>query len=359
MRKKYLDNIRTAIVWIVVIYHIIYSYNNVGVINNTGLKGIPLMDSFLYFVYPWFMACLFLVAGISARYALDKRTGRQFLKSRAKRLLVPSIAGIFLTGWIAGAMTSFYTGLLSGDLATLPGIIKYLFMCMIGIGPLWFAHELFLVSAVLVLIRVIDKKDTLWNLGAKVNIPILLLLVLPVWGSSFLLNTPMIEVYRNGFYLFLFLLGYYVFSHDHVTDLLVKWKIPLLAAALITGIAYTVYYYGENFTILTCLQSPFTNIYLWIMILAILGCGKAWLNRETPFTRYLSSRSFAVYVLHYPILMIAVFLLDNYLDLPMLLIYFILLLVSVTVLPLSIEIIRKIPGLRFLLLGEGKRQKET
>lgn len=354
MRKKYLDNIRVGIVWIVVIYHIIYSFNNVGVINSVGIKGIPQMDSFMYFVYPWFMNCLFLIGGISARHSLERRSGRQFIKERVKRLLIPSIASVFIVGWIVGYITTMYNGMFSGESAGVPGIIKYLIRCMMGIGPLWFAHELFLASVVLLILRAIDKKDFLWKLGSKANMPILLLLVFPVWGSSFLFNTPIVEVYRNGIYIFMFLLGYYIFSHSHIIEQLEKWKIPLLVTAIVLGVSYIIYYYGSNYTEAACLKSLFTNVYLWIMTLAILGCGKAWLDKSNRFTEYLNSRSFAVYVLHYPIIVISIYILDTYFKVHISLMYVLLLLISLTILPLLIEIVRRLPVLRFLLLGEGK-----
>lgn len=71
-RLNYLDNIRWITVVIVVIYHIIYMFNCSGVISNMDAQGIPQMDAFLVFVYPWFMCLLFLVSGISARYSLQK-----------------------------------------------------------------------------------------------------------------------------------------------------------------------------------------------------------------------------------------------------------------------------------------------
>lgn len=349
MRQKYIDNIRWGIVWIVVLYHIIYGFNSVGVINNTGIQGIPQMDAFSYFVYPWFMTCLFLVGGIGARYSLEKRTAKQFMKDRCKRLLLPSITGIFLTSWITGYVTTQYVGLFSGELAHTPMIVKYLICCMMGIGPLWFAHELFLASVVLLIIRAIDKKDRLFKLGGRANMLVLLLLLFPVWGSSFLFNTPYIEVYRHGIYIFLFLLGYYVFSHEEVIQHLVRWKLPLLAAAIGSGIVYTWYYFGENNTTASCLQSFFTNFYLWIMILAILGCGKAWLDTENKFTNYMNSRNFAVYVLHMPVIVFATYFMDTYLKVPVSWMYILLVIISITVLPVVIEIVRRIPGIRFLL----------
>ncbi len=352
MRKYYLDNIRWGIVLLVVLYHVVYIFNSVGVITNMAVPGIPQMDVLLYFVYPWFMACLFLISGISARYSLEKRTGKQFAKERVKRLLVPSIAGIFILGWIGGYITSLNVDMFAGNGEKIPGIMKYFIYSLCGIGPLWYAHELFLASMVLLIIRAIDKKDNLWKICGKVNIIVILLLFFPVWGSSLILNTPVIAVYRNGIYIFMFLLGYFVFSHENVLDLLRQYKLPLLIVAVISGIVYTIFYYGQNYTTDTCLQSPFTNFYLWIMTLAILGCGKAWFNSNNRFTQYMNRRSFGIYVLHYPVLIAAAYLVVTYSNFPKILNYAILLLIEIIFVPLFYEIVSRIPVTRFLLLGK-------
>ncbi len=359
MRKYYLDNIRIGIVLLVVLYHVIYIFNSVGVISNIAVKGIPQMDAFLYFVYPWFMACLFLVAGISARYSLQKRTDKQFAKERVTKLLIPSIAGTLILGWTSGYITSLYTDMFAGNADKIPGFIKYLIYSLCGSGPLWFAQELFFASMILLLIRKVDKKDKLWNVCGKINGIMILLLFFAVWGSSFLLNTPMITVYRNGIYIFMFLLGFYVFSHDNVQVALEKWKFPLLIVAVVCGVAYTIYYYGRNYTTDACLQSAFTNFYLWIMILAILGSAKAWFNKSNRFTKYLSSRCFGIYVLHYPVLILFAYLVVTYLRLPMILNYLLLLILEIIVVPCLYEMIRKIPVLRFLLLGISKDKEDV
>lgn len=358
MRKSYLDNIRWSLVLLVVIYHVIYIFNSAGVISNIKMTGIAQLDVVLYFVYPWLMTCLFLVGGISARYSLEKRTGKQFAKERTKRLLVPSIAGIFILGWIGGYVTNQYIDMFGGNRNLIPGFIKYLIYALCGIGPLWFAHELFLTSMILLLFRKLDKNDNIWKLCKKVNMGIILLLFFAVWGSSYILNTPLITIYRNGIYIFMFLLGYYVFSHDEVQEKLEKWHLPLLISAVICGLVYTTYYYGSNYTTPACLQSPFTNFYLWIAILAILGCGKAWFNGTNHFTEYMNKRSFGVYVLHYPVLIMSAYLLTTYIQLPMLLYYIILLIIEIVAVPLLYEIISRIPVLRFLLLGISKHSNQ-
>lgn len=355
-RKYYIDNIRFMTVILVVIYHVLYIFNSVGVIKNIDVTGIRELDAPLYFINPWFMDLLFVVSGMSARYALSKRTGKEFAKDRAKRLLVPSIAGIFLISWISGWITNQYVDMFQGQGDAIPGFVKYIVYCLSGMGPLWFAHELFLACMVLLLIRKLDKKDALWKLGGKVNIIILLLLVLAVWGSSNILNTPFMEVYRNGIYIFMFLMGYYVFSHEEVTDSLVKWKLLLLPAALVIGILYTIHYFGENYSSQECLNSFFTNVYAWVMVLAVLGCAKAWLDYTNPFFEYMVKRNFGFYVLHYQLLNLIAYLILNHIEMPMLAYYVVILIAEMICLPLVYEVVSRIPVVRFLLLGQSKKK---
>lgn len=357
-RKCYLDNIRFLTVLLVIVYHVVYVFNSAGVITNIDVQGIPQMDVLLYFVYPWFMNLLFVVAGMSARYSLEKRNDRTFLKERTKRLLVPSVAGIFLLGWVSGWVTNQYVDMFAGNGAQIPGFVKYLIYCLSGIGPLWFAHELFLASLVLLLFRKLDRQEKLWKLGAKTPVWVLGLLVFAVWGSSKIGNTPLIEVYRNGIYIFMFLLGYYVFSHEKVLERLEKYRIVLLAAAVVTGVAYTIYYYGENYTTQECLQSFFTNAYAWLAILAVLACFHAWGEWENPFSVYMIKHSFGFYVLHYPLMAVLAYLITTCLNLPMLCNYLLLLVAEMLLLPLFYEAVSRMPVVRYLLLGiTGKKRK--
>ncbi len=66
MRKFYLDNIRWVTVLLVMVYHIFYMFNAAGVVGGVGsFRKVQYQDGLLYFVYPWFMVLLFLIAGIS------------------------------------------------------------------------------------------------------------------------------------------------------------------------------------------------------------------------------------------------------------------------------------------------------
>lgn len=350
-----MDNVRYGVVLSVIFYHVFYMFNSLGIIRNVEITGIPQMDVVLYVLYPWFMVCLFAVAGISARYALQKQTGKQFLKAKVRRILVPSVAGIFVIGWIGGFITNQYTDMFAGNGDLIPGFVKYLVYCLSGIGPLWFMHELMLAYLVLILIRKIDRKDKLSQLGAKTNLAVLFLLVIAVWGSAQILNTPLIEVYRNGIYIFAFLTGYYVLSQEKVEELLQKYALLFLGIALALGIIYTVLYWGENYTLMENLKSIPTNLYAWFGTLAVLAMGKRYFNKETAFTRYMRDRSFGFYVLHYPLMVLIVYGIDRVIDGPAILYYVLTLLLEAALLPVVTELIRRIPVLRTLLLGIKKK----
>lgn len=355
MRKIYLDNVRYGIVLSVILYHVFYMFNSLGIIRNVEIAGIPQLDVILYVLYPWFMVCLFAIAGMSARYALQKQTGKHFLKTKVRKILVPSIAGIFVLGWVSGFVTNQYTDMFAGNGDVIPGIVKYLVYCLSGIGPLWFMHELMVAYLVLLLIHKIDKKDKLSLLGEKVNLPVLLLLVIAVWGSAQILNTPLIEIYRNGIYIFVFLLGYYVLAQKKVEELIRKYALLFQGIALALGIIYTVLYWGKNYSLMENLKSIPTNLYAWFGTLAVLAMGMRYFDKETAFTRYMRDRSFGFYVLHYPLMVLIVFGIDQVIDGPAILYYVLTLLLEMVLLPVVTELIRRFPVVRALLLGIKKK----
>ncbi|MDD3164441.1 MAG: acyltransferase, partial [Oscillospiraceae bacterium] len=88
MRAHDLDHLRWSTVVLVLIYHVFYLFNHVGVpgaIAPLGQNAAP--DVLLYLVYPWFMVLLFVIAGISAQRSLAHCSGKAFLAARAKKLL--------------------------------------------------------------------------------------------------------------------------------------------------------------------------------------------------------------------------------------------------------------------------------
>ncbi|MBR6949667.1 MAG: acyltransferase family protein, partial [Bacilli bacterium] len=256
--------------------------------------------------------------------------------------------------------TNYYADIFAGNANMVPSVIKYIIFSLIGIGPLWYAHVLFVASLLIVLIRKIDNKNVLDDLFSKINLPILFLLFLLVWGSSFILNTPVITVYRWGIYLLMFILGYYIFSSDKIIKKLESVSILLGITTLIVGIIFTIVNYGTNFGSNEFLTNIFTNIYIWLVILSAFGLGKKYLDFENKFTNYMNKNNFSFYVLHYSIQIVIAFILVEYIKLNNFIFNYIILIIgTIIVLPLITEFLKRIPIVNRLLLGIVNQQKSS
>ena len=120
MRKHWIDNLRWVTVLLVLLYHVVYFYNNKGVFGGVGGfgDGPQYQDTLMYLLYPWFMPLLFLLAGIGSRYSLEKLPAREWFRNRTRKLLVPATIGLLVLQWMTGY---FNTGV-AGRGAALEGV---------------------------------------------------------------------------------------------------------------------------------------------------------------------------------------------------------------------------------------------
>ena len=176
-----------------------------------------------------------------------------------------------------------------------------------------------------------------------------------VWGSAQILNPKYVIVYRFGIYFTVFLLGYFVFSHDEVTDRLIKYRYPLLVVTGILAVMYVVAYWGKENVSIAVLKTAFTNLYAWMAVLTVLACGKQWLGFENKISTFMKRISFPLYVFHYPVLLVTgYFLYQSFLPAGM--IYMISYVAEFVGAYILYEIIRRIPFVRYLSLGIQKNK---
>ena len=386
-RKHWIDNLRWVTVLLVLFYHVFYFYNNKGVFGGIGGFGEypeckQYQDVVMYILYPWFMPLLFLLAGISARYALQKQSAKKWFGSRTRKLLVPGTIGLFVFHWMVGYFNTVVAerqGVFDG----VPAIAKYFIMAFSGTGPLWFIQVLWLLCLVLLLVRVIDRKDKIWNWCGKANLVVIILLGVLFWaGEQTLIKNPrpesldgllnlykplfylvpcpesldgLLNLYKPLFYLVPFLLGYFVFSHDEVQEKLKKAWIPLLACAVVAGTVLVVTTFGQDNTSPKYLGSPLNCLYGWLMCLAMMAWFKARFDRTGAFAGYMTRSSYGIYILHYLVIAALGYMMKQYTSLVPWMMYAILF-VAVMTIPVALyEIIRRIPVIRWCVLGETKR----
>ncbi len=360
MRKHWIDNLRWVTVLLVLFYHVIYFYNNKGVFGGIGGfgDGPQYQDVVMYILYPWFMPMLFILAGISARYALEKRSGKEWFKARTRKLLVPGTIGLFVFHWMVGY---FNSAAANADIpAGLPLPVMWIIWSISGTGPLWFVQVLWLLCLVLLAVRALDRKDQFWTWCGKAGIVWTILLGVLFWaGEQTLVRNPRPEsadglwnLYKPLFYLIPFLLGYFVFSHEEVQEKVEKAWNPLMACAVIAGGILIGTTFGQDNTSPQYLGSPLNCLYGWLMCLAMMGWFKAKFDRTSPFAGYMTRSSYGIYIVHYLVIASLGYMMKTYTQLPPWSMYVILTVAVFSLSPLIYEVIRRIPVVKWCVLGE-------
>lgn len=350
MRKLYLDNIRWATVVLVLIYHVLYMFNAAGVLGGVGpFAPVQPQDALLYAVYPWFMLLLFVSGGMSARYALEKKSVKEFIRTRTRKLLVPATLGLLVFQWITG----YFNVMSGGGLEYIPAVARYPVFVLSGTGPLWFIQLLWVFSLLLCLLRKADPGDRLYALAGRCPFAGIVACALPIWGAAQILNAPVFTTYRFGIYFTGFLLGYYLLSQERTQEMLQKYRLPLLGAAVAACLAEVAVFWGQNYTDDAVLKSALTNGYAWLAVLAVLGCGRAWLNKTNAFASYMAKSSFGIYVVHYLLVIAPCWWLKNCTALPAAACYLIGCAVVLVGSPLLYELLRRIPLVRYCVLGQS------
>ena len=364
MRKHWIDNLRWVTVLLVLFYHVIYFFNNKGVFGGIGGFGPypeapQYQDVVMYILYPWFMPLLFLLAGISARYSLQKHSGKEWFSSRTRKLLVPGTLGLFVFHWMTGYFnTAVARG--TGVFDNMPAIGKYLMMAVSGTGQLWFIQVLWLLCLVLLIVRALDRKDRMWNACGKMNIMWIILLGVLFWaGEQTLIKNPrpesadgLFNLYKPLFYMVPFLLGYFVFSHDRVQEEVKRAWIPLMGCAVVFGVVLIVTTFGQDNTTPQYLGSPLNCLYGWLMCLALMGWFQARFDRTGKFAGYMTRSSFGFYVVHYLVIASLGYMMKVYTQLPPWSMYVLLTVAVFTLSTLLYEVLRRIPVVRWCVFGQ-------
>lgn len=384
MRKHWIDNLRWVTVLLVLLYHVIYFYNNKGVFGGVGGfgDGPQYQDVLMYVLYPWFMPLLFLLAGVSARYALANHSlsegllpygrvhsDKEWFKARTRKLLVPATIGLLVFQWMTGYFNTHVGG--TDVMAAVPQPAKYFIWAFSGIGPLWFIQDLWLFSLILLLIRKIScsaKSCKFCKLFASrkwLLVVVLVMLGVLFWaGQQTLIFNPRPEsadglwnLYKPIFYFIIFLLGYYIFSNDEVQQTLGRIWLPMMSAAVASGTLLTVTTFGQNNTVPQYMSTPLNCCYGWLMCLAMMGWFKAKFDKTNAFAQYMTLSSFGIYIVHYLVIASLGYMMKVYTQLPPVAMYLILVVAVFTLSPLLYEALRRIPVINWCVLGEKMSRK--
>ena len=381
MRYHYLDNIRWVTVLLVMFFHVFYYFN--AYCMGSGIGGFSdyqSQDAVLYLLYPWLMPLLFVVAGMSSRYALQRKSAGEYLRTRTRKLLVPATLGLLVFQWMAGYFGMqtmnfrFHADLGAGQ----PWWVMYIMWAVCGGGGLWFIQLLWLFS----LITIVDplllhtsqapslcREGRGGSRGSWMAAFGLLLFGVLLYlsdqtvmdGKNSMQDPAMLyNVYRPLYYLTAYLFGYFFFVREEVQGLLMRLRWIIIPAAIACGIWLTITTFGQDAYSPAYIRSMGNNLYAWLAILAMFAAFRTWFNRDasqlsTPaaakICTFFRDASYGLYILQFFVYMSIGYLLRAYTALPPWAMYILLFLAMFTLTPALYLLISRIPVLRYCVLG--------
>ena len=306
-RLHYIDNLRWLTVSILILYHAAIAYNTWGEANYIFFRPVKPIAAVVSFASPWFMPVMFLLAGVSARFSLQKRGYRTFIKERFLRLGIPFVFGLLvidpILSYVADVTHNGYSGGYFAHYAT----CFTRFTDLTGydggftLGHFWFLGVLMIISLVCcVIIKLIG--DTQANgrkafaVGAVLTLAAAALFDVDIMGK------------KVPTYLCVYLLGYYFFSQQSFMQSIKRCKIPLALLALAANSANTAIF------IFICGHSALNNICSYASFIfavpALVLLARDHLDFSNSFSSFNSRVSYVLYILHFPVTILCQYLLD-------------------------------------------------
>ena len=361
MRKQYIDNLRWAIILLLIPFHAAQAFKTWDEPNYIVCGPNQAISSIIVFFGPFVMQLLFLFAGMSMRYALKKRTYAQFATERVKRLIVPLVFGlIVLVPPMCYLADKFHTGY-SGSFFR--HYIKFFTVITdmsgadggFSFGQFWFLLYLFILSFVLLVIIILQKKlfsgqDQQKNNHCSGSKQILLLIGVISLGLPLPLISELLSVGGKSFveFLYFLLIGYYIFTREDVAEVVKKYGIVFLAVGVISG-ALNVYLFvfsGADYPVMNTIAKYLCE---WFMVIGLLGVGTRFLNRDNAVTRYFTNISYPFYSFHFVFVILFQYLFSDVFNGSISLLYVIPVILSFVATIACCQITLSIPALSFLV----------
>jgi len=332
-RFAYLDNVRSLVIFLVVVMHSAVTYSGLG--GWYYIEGSPenlSIFELIFFAFmqshmqAWIMGALFFISAYLAAKALARHGLNKFIKERLFRLGLPLLIYIFFITPIIGYLIKFY----GPETSFIHNYIKYItsFYWLGGTGPLWYVQVLLIFCAIYVLVKKcfpvfikIQNIDTLKIIFAIIItgvIAFLIRLIFPI-GSS-ILN---LQFSYFASYIVMFIAGILIGENDLLDKVTNNKNIKWLKLSLIIGIPMWViimlfggalegnYYFegGLNWQSFSfAIWESLTAIGFSIGIIALF---KKKVNIDNEFSGLIRDNAFGIYFFHALIMVTVSLILKN------------------------------------------------
>lgn len=300
-RRYDLDWLRVSGVFLVVIFHtmMIFILEPWAVVYIKDKEYVHEFKTVSSFIHIFHMPLMFVIAGMSVKYSLQKRTVEKFLKERFSKLFLPAVFGcIFLNP----VMTYLYRlsevgevnfvehlrGYFSqnpGDLSGIEG----------GFTPahFWFLIYLFLFSCLGIPFFLWVKQKPIAVLLKPYG---MLLFSVPISLVS-LIN--ILEDKNPIPYFLQFLVGYHIMCDNRYREALKRDKFGYAMLGILCAVSSicigTNPLQGIAGTVLAAFAGQIASMSI---VFALIGIGDTYWNKNCGILKYLSKACFPVYIIH-------------------------------------------------------------
>jgi peptidoglycan/LPS O-acetylase OafA/YrhL len=331
-RLYYLDWLRVILILGVFAFHVVHPFDTLldWHIKNEERSGA--VTAFLLLVNPWGMPLFYFVAGAASKFALRRRSNRQYIKERVFRLLVPFIIGSILMSPIQAYFEALHKGWYQGPfLSYIPEWLTKTASAS-RVSPeffgewgfhLWFLAFLFAFSLLALpvfrwLQRDAGQSFTTW-LGRLVEVRGgILLFIIPLALSRVLVqpfSPPEAHGWLDFVYFFLFfVLGYVFYTGPRFASAVVRDRWLLFGCGVLALIAWGGFSaaFGDQ-----AFEWALTFVVPWSIILILLFTMMSWgwalfalylamqhLNFTNRYLEYGNETIMPFYLLHQPVIIV-------------------------------------------------------
>jgi len=279
---------------------------------------------FVWAVGHWHMSLFFILAGASTYFALQKRSGVEYVKERLKRLFIPLIFGTLVL-----VPPLSYLGLLNHSDYSQSFIAWFAsffhlqttdlsgyFLGGLTVGHLWFILHLFVYSLIALPLFLYFNRDSgrrwIKRIAGILMKPAILFLLFPallVLISKF----PWVLGGNPLFYITFFILGFILMSDQRLMDKIDSYRLILLLLGVVPLAGLIVMSATNSWPsnipewadgIMDAYRNAF---HPWFFILALLVYGRRLLNFTNRFLKYFAEGAYPIYILHQTIIVIIAF----------------------------------------------------
>jgi hypothetical protein len=338
-RRNEIDTLRVIATILLIYFHTAMIFNIWSVFHLKDNELSLEAALFVSFLNIWHMPLFFFLAGISTYYALGFRTRDEYIRERVKRLLIPLIVGILIVvpPQVYYERLAYWSETRHSPINFNGSYLEFYPHFFIGIYPngnfswhhLWFMWYLFFISLIalplFLRLKSKDGKQKIANIASSLEkrrkiflfaVPLIIVNISLRWifpeSHDFIFDWAAIL-----HFLFIFVFGFVVVADSRFEDSIARNKDLALGLALVISIFTLTFdalmymnsnsnpslnaYLVNNFLIsilIYIIGKALWSICVWCWLIAFLGYGRKYLNKQNSFIKYFSEIALPYYILH-------------------------------------------------------------